>query len=205
MVEARLLISFVSIHMSDRMGEYLKTQQTIKDQKNELCRNALRLRRAALLTEGQLSAELKSVLHVIWTWYSKKHDDVGSSESTISSIEAYRLWYRSGLSLSRLRDLLATRRMEQQGKSEVCETGRSMDAAHAIQCTQSVTFIDFLGEVQQVVDEQEEKTRGATENDKTLEHFLDSTGRSSHDSTLQVRRNFVYSSVVEALACFPRS
>jgi len=161
------------------MAEYQRAQKAIKDHKNELCREALKQRRATLLTEGQLSAELKSVLQVTWTWYCKKHGNSSSNECCINSLDASKLWYLSGVRLSHLRDLLAVRKMEEHGKNCGCENPPLNDPSHNFQFTQCVTFNDFLDVVQNVVNQL----------DATLESkspFSDSTVSSSFDSTFQV-------------------
>jgi hypothetical protein len=136
----------------------LRAQQKQKDLKNELFRDVLKKRRNTLLTDGSLSADLKATLQVIWTWYSELQTDLVESDS-ISSISAARLWYRSGLKFSRLCKLLDRKKKQKNESEHACDISMFLDVTYeCFQLNPKVEFTDYLEEIQNVVDEEEEKT-----------------------------------------------
>jgi hypothetical protein len=165
--------------------EYLRAQQEKKDLKNDLCRDVLKKRRTTLLTEGQLSAELKAALRVIWTWYCESHS--GTFDNGISSISAARLWYRSGLKFSRLCKLLDRKRKNRNESDKVFDGSISnAETFEGFQFDPKVEFADFLDEVQNVIDDEEEKI-SFKRNEGSLEPVVDSNSSISHDSSFRVR------------------
>lgn len=182
------LSAFFSPSVICSMKEYLRAQQEIKEQKNDLCRNALKQRRATLLTEGQLSTELKSVLQTIWTWYCKPERD--TFQDTISAIDASKLWYRSGLKFSRLCKLLHDTRRKEEQSDNMCDPYASSyhDQDQDFCFDQKVAFADFIEEVQHVVSEAEEKTTTHENSSETpSDRSLNASDINSTELLFQVR------------------
>jgi hypothetical protein len=90
--------------------------------------------RAVMIKEGMPTLKLQKVLHQIFAWYSDfdletAYNDMEMDDLRISEIMASRLWYRCGMKLSTLVDIVTTR---------ICR---------------NVNFQDFFGLIRKIIAE----------------------------------------------------
>lgn len=94
--------------------------------REEILREKLLRRRSRLIQDGELTEEVKAILQDIFLMYT---ENSGAADLRITPAMAHRLWYRCGIRLSSLNDILAEKD----------------------QNTEKVGFHDFLNVVCQVV------------------------------------------------------
>ena len=107
-----------------------------KEEKDQETRQRLADERSVLIRDGSMSPELRKVLEEIFLMYSDCDDTMeedGKSAVTLTSALASRLWYRCGMKLASLENIL-------EAKDDDEHTG-------------NVTLEDFLGVIEKVVEE----------------------------------------------------
>lgn len=92
--------------MTHRLERFSAEWQQVQRQKEQAIRQRLRQERLVLMAGGQLTEELRDVVRTIFAAYSD-----GASR-LLEASTATRLWYRCGLKLSALQDLLTDNVLE---------------------------------------------------------------------------------------------
>jgi len=141
------------------MIEYKRRQKELIEENNEARRIALKRRKDMLIHKGALSDEVKDVLATFWAWYQEDHYNFDvMNPQPISATAAARLWYRCGIKLSHLRDVMSLK-------------SKSLDVLSNV----VVEFEDFLAVIARIL---EEESEAASQVDDVLPHR--STSRSEY-------------------------
>eukprot|EP00521_Asterionellopsis_glacialis_P007185 CAMPEP_0195289262 /NCGR_PEP_ID=MMETSP0707-20130614/5611_1 /TAXON_ID=33640 /ORGANISM="Asterionellopsis glacialis, Strain CCMP134" /LENGTH=3115 /DNA_ID=CAMNT_0040349249 /DNA_START=115 /DNA_END=9462 /DNA_ORIENTATION=+ len=123
-----LLQSFVT--------DWKRTQQ----EREDLHRRKLIMQRSVLIQSGKPTYELLNILKMIFGWYARKGSKLESGNMSLDPVAAFRLWYRCGMKLSTIQDLL-----------EKKMAGGHNKGYSAL----SITLDDFLNLITQIVGEEE--------------------------------------------------
>lgn len=123
---------------SDPAGMIIEFKENIlrkKDQRLHERRHEILKRRSKLIHAGQPTPELEEVMRSIFLWYVQDEHPRDSDADSLGRLSSARLWYRSGLKLSLLNDLLEAHRK------------MATDSAHMSR----ITFADFFSCVCSVI------------------------------------------------------
>jgi len=118
------------------LSEHHLAQKVIRDEKNDLLRQALLDREALLLQNKNISPNLILVLRNIWSWYLGADLPIFKNTNALvpprlGALAAARLWYRSGLKLSQLKLFLQASSNSQEKKKCWCITdGKKESRCH---------------------------------------------------------------------------
>ena len=109
------------------------------------CRKSVCVRKANLLQERRLTPKAIEVLCLICSWYSSSNSASDDGVINLSREEATRLWYRCGIRLATL-DEIISRNEKKEG------------------CSNNLTSEDFIEVVQRIVEDEEAKSPNVSSN-----------------------------------------
>lgn len=131
------------------MSKYRLALQKDRKHREDALRNQVCVRNSKLLNERCLTPDAAKLLRTICSWYSSEsralmNDSLPDVEIELNTEEATRLWYRCGICLDSLSEIIDNR-LEQQVNDNIGDFRK-------------ITSKDFIDTVQRVIKDEESQS-----------------------------------------------